>query len=189
MDRLKLIAALALGILSTLVAADEGVELKIEHEKLIDSVFIERGQGNSVSVTEFGLQTRELEAWNSYFGHVGLSMLARIGDWQALGEHSFVTQVWDISLTPVLRLNSQHLKIISPFFEIGLGVHAISHVHINDRNLSTGFQFGEILGAGVTFGHHHAFDAGVRLSHVSNCSIKKPNSGLTYSSIVVGYHF
>ncbi len=71
--------------------------------------------------------------------------------------------------------------------DIGIGVHAISHVHINaERKLSTAFQFGEFIGATLDLGR---FEIGLRVQHVSNGGIKHPNDGLTYPLLTISRGF
>ena len=76
-----------------------------------------------------------------------------------------------------------------PYIEVSIGLNLLSQTQINeDRDFSTGLQFGEFLGAGVSFGGRHQFDIGLRLQHVSNGGIKNPNDGLTYGAPVIRYH-
>ena len=67
------------------------------------------------------------------------------------------------------------------FVEDGIGVHLVSRTRLyNERELSTAFQFGELLGIGLRFCRHNACETGIRLQHMSNADIKKPNDSVAY---------
>ena len=70
------------------------------------------------------------------------------------------------------------------FVEDGVGVHLVSHTRLyNERELSTAFQFGELLGVGLRFCGRNICEAGIRLQHMSNANIKRPNDGVTFPAI------
>jgi len=70
------------------------------------------------------------------------------------------------------------------FVEGGVGVRLLSRTRLYDeRRLSTGFQFGELVGVGMRFGARQACEIGVRLQHMSNADIKEPNDGVTFASL------
>ncbi len=94
--------------------------------------------------------------------------------------------IWDASATPVLELpvsgTPWPLRV-----DLGIGVHAISHTHINAaRRLSTSFQFGEFIGATLDLGR---VGIGLRVQHVSNGGIKHPNDGMTYTLLTISRGF
>ena len=41
---------------------------------------------------------------------------------------------------------------VSYYIEAGIGVHLLSRTTIDERQMSTAFQFGELVGAGINFG-------------------------------------
>ena len=78
---------------------------------------------------------------------------------------------------------------VVPYIEGSVGFNLLSRTRIDDRELSTAFQFGEYVGVGLAFGDKRQYDVGVRYQHVSNADIKKPNDGLTFGSVVFQYRF
>lgn len=90
---------------------------------------------------------------------------------------------------PVLRFDAGQMAGIVPFLEAAIGFNVLTHTRIEERRLSTAFQFGEFVGVGFAFGDKRQFDIGARYQHISNADIKRPNDGLTYGSIVFQYHF
>jgi lipid A 3-O-deacylase len=62
------------------------------------------------------------------------------------------------------------------FLEGGIGATLVSKNELGPRNLSTGFQFGDHVGFGYRMSEQTLL--GLRYSHYSNASIKKPNNGL-----------
>ena len=90
---------------------------------------------------------------------------------------------------PVLRLAMTTVAGVVPYVEGSIGVNVLSHTWIENRRLSTAFQFGEFVGIGAAFGDKHQFDIAARYQHISNADIKEPNDGLSYASIVFQYRF
>jgi len=151
---------------------------------------LEAGTGNHVDVIALGVGSREWftralgEHWvlSSY-------VLGRVAYWGSLDDHPRVAAVYDFSVTPVLRLQSAG-RNIAFFVDLGVGVHALTHTHINaGRTFGSAFQFGEFLGPGVRFGPDRRYEVSVRVQHVSNGGFRNPNDGLTYGSVVVRYNF
>jgi hypothetical protein len=99
--------------------------------------------------------------------------------------HSLVA----LGVYPILRLDMQPVAGLVPYLEGAVGFNVLSHTWIENRRLSTAFQFGEFVGVGVAFGDKRQFDLGARYQHISNADIKRPNDGLTYASIVFQYRF
>ena len=94
-----------------------------------------------------------------------------------------------IGATPSLRIEWPR-ENVTRYAEVGIGAHLLSHTHLRGGpRLGTAFQFGEWLGAGLRFGAQRAFEAGLRLEHLSNADIKLPNDGLTFIEARFGWHF
>ena len=95
----------------------------------------------------------------------------------------------DIGFTPVFRFQSNASSGIQPYVEGGIGAHLLSESQINSKDMSTSFQFGDHIGAGLRFGNKLEWDLGYRYQHFSNAGIKKPNPGINFHQIRLGYHF
>ena len=94
-----------------------------------------------------------------------------------------------LGVYPVLRLDMSLGSGCHSVRRGKLGVNLLSHTRIQDRRLSTAFQFGEYIGVGVVWGDKRQFDIGARYQHISNADIKQPNDGLSFASIVLQYRF
>jgi hypothetical protein len=78
-----------------------------------------------------------------------------------------------VGFTPVLRY--QNDSKLGWYGEVGVGVNLLSELYKNrDKELSTAFQFGDLIGVGYTTAK---WDLGLRFQHYSNASIKSPNGG------------
>ena len=62
----------------------------------------------------------------------------------------------------------------------------LSDTRIGRRDLSTAWQFGSHIGAGVTCGQ---FEIGYRFQHLSNASIKEPNDGIDFHILSASLRF
>lgn len=100
-------------------------------------------------------------------------------------------EIIDCSATPILRLQgTSRSKIVKPYLEIGVGLHYISDIQMRRRVLSTNFQFGDHAGVGFEIGRGTNFiDIAYFFQHHSNASIKRPNSGINFHIIRIGYSF
>lgn len=79
----------------------------------------------------------------------------------------------------------------SPWFaEAGIGGTVMNHVYRTpERSFSTAFQFTEVLGLGRSFGERGEHELSVRLQHVSNGGIKRPNPGANFVRLRYLYRF
>ncbi|WP_024851733.1 acyloxyacyl hydrolase [Hydrogenovibrio kuenenii] len=92
---------------------------------------------------------------------------------------------WIIGLTPVFHYNWK-LGSFTPYFEAGAGPQFISNITIENNYKSTQFQFGDILGLGISTKH---FEIGYRYLHISNANIELPNPGTNFHNLHIGYKF
>lgn len=80
-----------------------------------------------------------------------------------------------------------------PYLEAGLGLNLFSEERLGRRNLSTHFQFGELVGFGLAWGGNAEGEGetslGVRLSHYSNAGLKQPNDGIEVVQLTLSHRF
>ncbi|HTS52544.1 MAG TPA: acyloxyacyl hydrolase [Burkholderiales bacterium] len=154
------------------------------------AISVEAGRGESVDVWGVGLAWTDLHTWH-LGGHVdlSLSLLGRLDHWHGTEANAAVTDLWDVSATPVLRLQPAERSGVTPFLDVGIGVSLLSQTSIDSRYLSTHFQFNELIGPGVRFGGRGQYELSLRVQHTSNGDIKEPNNGLTFRTIVLQYVF
>ncbi|QKT04172.1 acyloxyacyl hydrolase [Ectothiorhodospiraceae bacterium 2226] len=93
----------------------------------------------------------------------------------------------DVGLTPVLRLARSGRTV--PYVEAAVGAHLLSSPRIGGRDMSTSFQFGDLVGVGLRFGARANGEVGYRLIHFSNGGIKHPNPGINFHMVRFGYWF
>ncbi len=88
----------------------------------------------------------------------------------------------DFGITPVWRIvPAQSSGSVVPFAELAVGAHYISdHEIYNGRNMSTHFQFGDHVGAGLSLGPKHDWDVMLRFQHLSNAGLQNPNPGMNF---------
>jgi hypothetical protein len=86
------------------------------------------------------------------------------------------TQRFDLHATPVWRADYART-----YAEAGIGVYLLSHTINNDvTHMSTSFEFGSHVGAGLRLGERRETRVGIALQHLSNAGIKEPNSGVNF---------
>ena len=139
------------------------------------------GNGNQVDV--LGVEAH----WDAFYSSSWLRdrgldtrLTAQLAYWRSRENNTPYSSLADVSLTPLLRWSGRRDGVFHPYVEGGIGLHLLSTTHIGQRQLSTAAQFGQRIGGGFMFGPQHRYEAGIFVQHVSNGSVKKPNSGLTY---------
>jgi lipid A 3-O-deacylase len=86
------------------------------------------------------------------------------------------TQRFDLHATPVWRAD-----FARTFVEGGIGLYLLSHTINNDvTHMSTSFEFGSHIGAGLRIGERRETRVGITVQHLSNGGIKEPNSGVNF---------
>ncbi len=154
-----------------------------------DGVAAVIGRGNGVDVVQLALTRAWARQWFTR------------GDWRLGGYWEVSLARWngdapggrrilDLGFAPVFRLQPKAQGGWRPYFEGAIGLHLASHTHAGrGRDLGSAFQFGDHLGAGLTFGKRGEFDLGYRFQHLSNAGIKDPNSGINFHQLRLGCFF
>ncbi|WP_148252259.1 acyloxyacyl hydrolase [Aidingimonas lacisalsi] len=83
-------------------------------------------------------------------------------------------------IAPALRYTFLETPF-SPFLEAGVGGALFLDASMEDRDLSTAFQFEDRVAAGLHL--EHGGELGISAAHYSNASIKKPNDGFEVYSL------
>jgi lipid A 3-O-deacylase len=142
----------------------------------------ERGSG----VQSYGIGTvvfRKLDIRPEWGWQLDRSWVARAAYWSAEHPYPFGKHLADFSFMPTLRLAQRPYQGLQPFVEAGIGAHLLSSTHIDNRRLSTAFQFGEQLAVGFRVQARIPFAVSLRAEHVSNGGIKEPNPGVTFACL------
>lgn len=97
----------------------------------------------------------------------------------------------ELGYSPVLRLEHPQGAGGSVFFVEGsIGARLLSHTRLSPtRSLSTAFQFADMLGLGWQWGPEGRSTLGLRLQHMSNADIKKPNPGINFAQVYYRHRF
>jgi lipid A 3-O-deacylase len=82
-----------------------------------------------------------------------------------------------IAFSPVFVFRSKAFSYspVLPYIELGIGGNYNSNTMINNRNLSSRFQFEDRIGAGIRIQN---FDLNLRYMHYSNAGLVLPNDGI-----------
>ena len=165
------------------LAATALVLMAVQPARAADGVSAELGYNDEVRMWRAGLQWK----WERRWWRGGSWELGGYWDLSAGGWRNGEQTIYDLGLTPVFRLEGTAPG--SPYLEAGIGFHVISDLHIDyDRSFSTRFQFGDHVGVGMRFGPRSRYDVGLRLQHLSNGGIRKPNPGIDFLQLRLQYH-
>lgn len=176
------IAALALLSASSAALAIDGVSLEFGGSDSSNS---------SVNLYRIGVRWD----WNQKLieagdWHVGGYWEADLGYWDNRSAGSTAGGLFDVGFTPVFRFQQNSISGVSPYAELGVGVHLLSKTSVStQRQFGSSFQFGDHIGAGVRFGGQGRYDIGYRYQHLSNAGFKQPNQGINFHQLRLQYHF
>jgi lipid A 3-O-deacylase len=152
-----------------------------------DGVSFEVGRGEGTDMIRLGAQ------WNwdkRFFAERRWNVVPYWDFTVGLWNSARYNMVADLAVTPTFRLQQATLSGLAPYFEAAIGFHLLSEVHITRSKIfSTNFQFGDHIGAGVRFGGRRRYDVSLRLQHLSNGSIRRPNPGINFAQLRLAYHF
>lgn len=144
------------------------------------------GYGNKYTRAEIAYETPSLWQTNLFNHQLDLKLETSLSYWhtnRTTSEQHSRSSLWQVGLTPML-----HWWINSNWYvEGGIGATFLSHTRFADKSLSTSFQFGDHIGIVRTFGDD--WRVGLRASHFSNASIKRPNPGLNIIQLTVSRSF
>jgi lipid A 3-O-deacylase len=151
-----------------------------------DSFSFEAGRGDDhADVWRAGLQWN----WDKHWLEGRAWRLGAYWDLQ-FGQWTGPSAVTDVSLTPVFRYERLASTGARPYVEAAIGFHMLSDLRISPRRVfSTRFQFGDHVGIGVRFGERQRHDLSLRLQHVSNGGIRRPNPGINFWLLRYQRHF
>ena len=117
-------------------------------------------------------------AWRKQVGSGEVTAIteAYVSYWRAraaAGRQSFT----QIGVVPIFRYRPEQGR--SDWFgEAGIGVSTMDRLYNTpNKQFSTRFNFVDSIGVGRSFGAQRRHELGVRVVHVSNASIKRPNPG------------
>jgi hypothetical protein len=182
-------------IRKTAVAALLAVGL-VSSAGAVDGVSFEAGIGNEhTKIWRIGLQWNWQKRWfTERSWNLGAYWDLQLGRWggplRQGQEDAGDQEIWDLSLTPVFRLERAERSAVVPYIEAAIGFHLLSDQRVNfRRRFSTSFQYGDHLGVGARFGGRQRWDASFRLQHLSNGGLSNPNPGINFAQLRLQYHF
>lgn len=152
-----------------------------------------------LSVVAAGATTDSVRKVGLVFGLTRPEPLWQGERWQLALRHEIELSFWHVprardllefGYAPVLRLERLAASGARFFVEASIGVHALSRTRVSpDRDLSSTFQFSDVLGAGWQWGPDGRSTVGVRFQHLSNAGFEKPNPGINFSQLYYRHRF
>ncbi|EJO32063.1 acyloxyacyl hydrolase [Achromobacter marplatensis] len=134
----------------------------------------------------FTLNYETPSVWTHQFGgnwgRLDLTPELGASYWWADGSRS-PGHVWQLNAIPMFRWWTGERF----YLEAGIGATVFSSTRFANENISTAFQFGDHVGMGFLLTPNNRI--GVRYSHFSNASIKRPNPGLDLVQLTYTYQF
>lgn len=125
--------------------------------------------------------------WQGRRWQLGLRHELELSFWHPRDASNIV----EFGYSPFLRLERPTVDQSGLFFvEASIGLRLLSHTRVSaDRDLSSSFQFSDVLGLGWQWGPQGRSTLGARFQHISDAGIKKPNPGINFTQIYYRYRF
>lgn len=177
-----LAAGVLLGVLARPLARAEGIDASLM-----------AATSNSADVKKLGVTIGVTRAEPLWEGEL----------WRLKLRHEFEAAAWRVpkardlleaGYSPVFRFErSVGSGAATLFLEGSIGARLLSHTQVApDRVLSTAFQFSDVAGLGVRRGQEGqpgSSSLSMRLQHMSNADIKRPNPGINFLQVRYTYQF
>jgi hypothetical protein len=163
----------ALATLVLLAAPHSSLHAQQDRRWQPDTVFVQADGGQRIAGIDIGLgwdwRWQATLAGGALTGRTDL----HLGRWHTSAGEDFTR----VGITPVLRYVPRGWSG-GWFLEAGIGLNALSPRYRNEaRVFSTSFNFGDQLAVGRRFGAALDQEVTLRLEHLSNADIKRPNPG------------
>lgn len=158
----------------------------------IDKISFNRGKStdNQVEINRLSISWDSRRKWLTEGDwHVVSSWQLDLGYWESSPSVENTNSLVDLGITPLFRLVNKTQSGLRPWLEGAIGAHLISETTIGDIDLSSTFQFGSHIAAGIRFGSLNKYDLAYRFQHLSNGGLKGKNDGINFHLISLGYHF
>lgn len=133
---------------------------------------------DGTQMTTLGLQWHSAWHHDWWGGQLRYSTEAQLGHWRADGLRGGTETYTHVALVPLLRNRADGGRS-RWFLEGGIGVSLTDNVYRSaHKQFSTRFNFVDVIGLGYSFGAARQHELGLRVVHISNADIKKPNPGM-----------
>ncbi len=133
---------------------------------------------DGTQMSTLGLQWHSAWHHDWWGGQLRYSTEAQLGHWRAGGLRGGTETYTHVALVPLLRNRFDGGRSRS-FLEGGIGVSLTDNVYRSaHKQFSTRFNFVDVIGVGYSFGAAREHELGLRVVHISNADIKKPNPGM-----------
>jgi hypothetical protein len=142
------------------------------------------GKDAELKYEQLGLERHECKMADAGPFSLDMSPVIAAGAWQADSGSLYAKRAWDVSLVPMFHWRAPIAQGTRLDLEFGIGPAYLSRSSIGDRVKSTGFQFSDHFGIGVSSADGH-WRAGFAFRHLSNLSIKTPNTAVDFKGIAL----
>lgn len=149
------------------------------HAWLPGGVSLQLGESrDGTRMTTLGLHWHSGWRHDWWGGQLGYSTEAQLGHWRADGLRGGQETYTHMALVSLLRNRADGGRS-RWFIEGGIGVSLTDNVYRSPhKQFSTRFNFVDVIGVGYSFGAARQHELGLRVVHISNADIRKPNPGM-----------
>jgi len=156
--------------------------------------------GFDIAVSASAANAEHVRAYGVIGGWTHPAPLWQGRRWRLALRHELELAVWqvprardllEVGYSPVFVLTPVHGGTGAVFYVEGaIGMALLSHTRVSPRReLSTAYQFSDMLGLGWRWGADGQAALGLRIRHVSNADIKRPNPGMNFAQLVYRRRF
>lgn len=99
--------------------------------------------------------------------------------WEGDKGHTGISSLFETGADMFLRYRylSHPAADLQPYVDLGVGLHYLSEMAIENKELGSHFQVGSNIGIGLTFPRDERYEIGLRIRHLSNGGTASSNGG------------
>ena len=142
------------------------------------------GKDSELSYESVGIERHECALTNVSGFALDMSPVLSTSAWQAKSSSQYSHSAWDVAFVPMMHWRYPTSYNTRLDLEFGIGPSYVSEASIGDRQKSTNFQFSDHFGIGLSTADGH-WRAGFAFRHISNLSIKTPNTAVDFKGIAL----
>ncbi|MCK9337243.1 MAG: acyloxyacyl hydrolase [Arcobacteraceae bacterium] len=147
-------------------------------------VSVNAGRGSSIDIFRLGLQ-KSFDSIIYSNESISLKGFHEVGLNHWSGNRN---NLWALSYSPVfvIDFNKYAYTTYRPYIDLGVGVAFLSETQIDNKDMSSSFQFEDRISIGL---RKENIDFYIRYMHYSNGGVRKPNHGLNMGLVGINYRF
>ena len=145
---------------------------------------VSAAKDSELSLETIGVERHECQLTSVSGFSLDLSPEISASAWQAKSDSKYSHSAWDVEFVPMMHWRYPVAESTRLDLEFGIGPSYLSESNIGDRQKGSNFQFSDHFGIGISSADGH-WRGGFAFRHLSNLSIRTPNTAVDFKGVVL----